>query len=629
MSNSLFAFAAVIGFAAAISTAAKQQGKPFDPMPANERELYRFDLKKNFYADDAAWQRDMDGARARIAAIEAYKGRVLESPATLLRVLDAKRGCEDLLEKLYAYGEFTNAVDTKNRKYMDAYQELRAEAGARASFFAVELRSLNSAKLEALLKQEPKLGRYSYVLEAAVRQAPHVLSEKEESLLATLGPALSSWEPALFQLSFDRTAFPEIAASGASRNVHRDYATLLKDPDRAVREKAFHDYYQKLRELSDLAGFALLKEMQANNAVSKLHGFSTYYHEALFNAYLDRPELDNLYSQIEANLPLYHQYLNLKMNRLATDMGVRKVEIWDMDIAPKNSSEPRFTADEGCRIGLQACSVLGDEYTRELGKLLDPKNGRLDIAGGPNRGQGAFCEGNFAYFMDNYQGYLDDVATLVHESGHAIHYQLVLNHQGSLYFGDGPAYMTESFATFNEWLFRDQLLKTLKDDGAKRAVRSHVLDEMMALWEIARRAKFEMVSYDRVASGEITGAKGFDNACEDTGLKYDPFFARYPELDVHWMRKHHYWDVPGYYFNYVLAHVLALTYYQRYLEDPAGFPKKYVAMVSQGFDRPAEALLKDFLNIDLQDPKLLQGVFTIMQKQIKLVEEEGAAAAKR
>ncbi len=626
MNNAVFAFVVALGLALTVAAPSQELGKPFNPLPGKERELYCFDLKKNFYASDAAWQGDLAKARAQVEALQGFKGRLLESPATLLAALDARRESEDLLIKLYAYGEFTSAINTKERKSMDAYEALRAEADARESFFAVELRSLNARKLEALLKQEPKLSRYRFVLEAAVREAPHVLSEKEESLLATLGPALSSWEPALFQLTFDRTKFPEIEASGALRNLHRDYSTLMKDPDRSTREKAFHEYYKKLRELSDLSGFALAKEMQANNEVSKLHGFPTYYHEALFDAYLSRAELDNLYGQIEAELPLYHQYLDMKMERAARGLGLERAEIWDMDMPAKGAPELRFTADEGCREGLAACGVLGDEYSRELGKLLDPKNGRLDIVGGPNRGQGAFCEGNFAYFMDNYQGYLDDVATLVHESGHAIHHQLVLNHQGSLYFAEGPAYMTESFATFNEWLLRDHLLKTLKDEGARRAVRSQSLDEMMVLWEIARRAKFEMVSYDRVAAGEITDAAGFDKACEDTGLKYDPFFARYPEMEVQWMRKHHYWDVPGYYFNYVLAHILALTYYQRYLDDPAGFPKKYIAMVSQGFDRPAEDLLKDFLAIDLKDPKVLEGVFAMMKRQMAEVKADGGTA---
>ncbi len=626
MSETLFALVVALGLAVTMAAPAQEQKKPFDPVPENERNLYRFDFKKNFYADDAAWQADMAKARSQVEAIQGFKGRLLESPATLLKALEARRESEDLLIKLYAYGEFTSAVDTKNRKYMDAYETLRAEADARESFFAVELRSLDAAKLEAMVKREPKLSSYRFVLEAAVREAPHVLSEKEESLLAELGPALSSWEPALFQLTFDRTAFPKIEASGAERSLHLDYSTLMKDPDRSVREKAFREYYKQLGELSDLAGFSLVKEMQANNEVSKLHGFPTYYHEALFDAYLSRGELDNLYGQIEAELPLYHQYLDMKMDRAAKSLGIGRAEIWDMDMPAKGVPELRFTAGEGCREGLAACKVLGDEYSRELGKLLDPKNGRLDIVGGPNRGQGAFCEGNFAYFMDNYQGYLDDVATLVHESGHAIHHQLVLNHRGSLYFSEGPAYMTESFATFNEWLLRDHLMKTLKDEGARRAVRSQSLDEMMVLWEIARRAKFEMVSYDRVAAGEITGAGGFDKACEDTGLKYDPFFARYPEMKVQWMRKHHYWDVPGYYFNYVLAHILALTYYQRYLDDPAGFPKKYIAMVSQGFDRPAEELLKDFLGIDLKDPKVLQGVFAMMKRQMADVRADGAAA---
>jgi oligoendopeptidase F len=229
---------------------------------------------------------------------------------------------------------------------------------------------------------------------------------------------------------------------------------------------------------------------------------------------------------------------------------------------------------------------------------------------------GAFCEGHFGFFMDNYQGYLTNVSTLAHEAGHAIHHQVELNHQESLLFGEGPSYMTESFSMFNEWLLRDHLMKNEKDPELLKSYENDALYEMAYLWELARRAKFEMISYDRVAEGAIQDASGFDRVCLDVGNEYDLFFKNTPELNVHWMRKHHYWSVPTYYINYVVAHVLALTYYQHYLEDPEGFSKNLVAMQAAGFDRPAAQLLKDFLDIDMNDPAVLEGTFRLIRSRL-------------
>ena len=120
-------------------------------------------------------------------------------------------------------------------------------------------------------------------------------------------------------------------------------------------------------------------------------------------------------------------------------------------------------------------------------------------------------------------------------------------------------------------------------------------------------------------------AKGIGAICTDVGKRYDLFFGKAPELEVHWMRKHHYWSVPTYYVNYVVAQLLALKYYQLYQEDPQGFARRYTAMLRQGFDRPAAQLLKDFLGIDLGDPKFLEGTFQMIGKEFDRVKAAGPA----
>lgn len=588
---------------------------PFEPVPEAEKALYRWDLKKNFYADEAAWKADLERARGLVAKMEASRGKLLSSPGALLGYFDQKRTLTDLVVKLYAYGEFRSATNTADRGPFEAYQALVAEVDARTSFARVEIMGLKPETLEAWVKEVPALGAYRYAIGDVVRMAPHTLSEKEEALLANMGPSLTAWQPVLYQMLFDRNAFATVTADGKEYNVFRDFDGLLQNPDPAVREKTFKAYYKSLRELSDLAGFGLLKEMKAYNDEAKLRGFDTYYNQTLFERYLTRPQVDNLYSQIESHLDLYRAFQEWKVARIASERGLKSPAIWDYELSLGGVEPPRFTAKQGSDLILAALSPLGPEYSAELGKLLDPKNGRLDIVGGPNRDQGAFCEAYYGYFMNNYQGLLGDVGTMAHEAGHAIHHQLDFNRNKTLFFTDGPGYMTESYAMINEWLLRDHLFKTTKDPELLKTYRKDALNEMMYLWELARRAQFEMLTYDGAAAGKISDSKGIDRISLEVGKRYDIFFGNTAELDVHWMRKHHYWSVPTYYVNYVVAHLLALKYYQLYQDDPKGFAEKYTAMVRNGFDRPASQLLKDFLGIDLGDPKFLEGTFQMMKNE--------------
>ncbi len=598
--------------------AAAPQNGSFDPLPGAQRTLYKFDLVK-MYADQAAWDADAAKVRALAAELESLRGKLLASPGNLLAAMEIQSKAEDVITKLYAYGEFRRAVNTEDSGPYEAYERLRAEYDARTSFFESELKGLKEEKLEAFLKAEPKLVPFRYLLEDTVRMAPHCLPEDQEALLSKLGPDLTSWQPALFQLTFRRTPFPKVAADGKEWEAYRDFDALLQNPDRSVRRQAWQGTYSTFEKIADLLAFSLLNEMRTYNEEAKLRGFANYYDDQLFRRYVTRPQLENVFGQIAMRQPIYGAYQTWKAAQIEKSYGLGKAEVWDLELPLKGAEPPRYTAEQGIALVETSLGVLGPEYAKELGLLLDPKNGRIDIAGGPNREQGAFTEGYFGYFMDNYQGLLDNVATMAHESGHAVHHRLVTNTRGSLYLSIGPAYMTESFATFNEWLVRDHLFKTEKDPALLRAYRLSALNDEMALWEVARRADFEMVAYDRVARGQITDQKGFDQACVDTGKKYDLYFATTPDLRLNWIRKHHYWSVPTYYSNYVLAQILALTYYQRYLADPQGFPKKYTAMVANGFDRPASALLKDFLGIDLNDPNLLEGVFKMIDADFKEV----------
>lgn len=614
-----FFLSAVLIFVASILFLPKTMS--FEPFTQEEKNLFRFDLKKNFYQSDKDFESDVKKAKEIIKKIEEHKGKVGSSSKELYELFSLVSDYTDIYYKLYAYGEFKEAINTKDRKAYETYLEVSSEGDSKTAFVKVELQSLSKDKLMQYLKEEPQLSKYEYIINDTLRKSSHTLSKEKEEILSKLAPTRFEWQGVLFQLMFDRTKFDEIEFEGKKYDANRDFEGLIRNPERAIREKTFKSYFSTLESISDVCGFALYNLMKSLNEEANLRGFSTYYEETLFDSYLTKEEIENIFGQLKENALIYNDYQKYKLENAQKRENLIKPQIWDIEIPPTDAEEPRFTASQATETVEKALSVLGAKYLKELNSLLDPKNGRLDIVGGPNRRQGAFTEADFGFFQDNYQGYLSDVSTLAHESGHAIHHRLVsLNKNGAM-FSEGPPYMTESFAIFNEYLLRDYLLKTLKTDKEKRAIIYDQLNEEMYLWELARRAEFEMVSYNKVANQEIKDAEGFNKVCFEVGKKYDIFFETNPELKLLWMRKHHYWTVPGYYKNYVVAQILALKYYELYKKDPAGFAKNYVAMVETGMDREPQKLLKDFLGIDLNDKNLLKDTLQMVKDHFEKIKK--------
>lgn len=75
------------------------------------------------------------------------------------------------------------------------------------------------------------------------------------------------------------------------------------------------------------------------------------------------------------------------------------------------------------------------------------------------------------------------------------------------------------------------------------------------------------------------------------------------------------YEDPTYDINYVYGVLLALKFYEMYTHDPKHFIPRYLALMSNGFDAPPAALLKRFLEIDLNDPRLLSDALRYWQSR--------------
>src|SRR5258706_9079680 len=145
---------------------------------------------------------------------------------------------------------------------------------------------------------------------------------------------------------------------------------------------------------------------------------------------------------------------------------------WDKTFVPKGLKRPQYTNIQSNEIMVKELRPFGTEWNSEWAALLNPNNGRLDIAPGNNRVPGAFAWGFpgsqiSIFYSYNYEGFYNDLSTLAHESGHAVHFQFMGSNKVLPSYTNGPTYFTESFAMFNELLLPDYLYQNEKDHFRK------------------------------------------------------------------------------------------------------------------------------------------------------------------
>jgi oligoendopeptidase F len=81
------------------------------------------------------------------------------------------------------------------------------------------------------------------------------------------------------------------------------------------------------------------------------------------------------------------------------------------------------------------------------------------------------------------------------------------------------------------------------------------------------------------------------------------------------------YEDPFYDANYIYGSLLALNFYEMYSRDAEHFLPRYIALMKSGFGAPPSVLLKRFLDLDINDPRLVSNALRIMEEKVSLLEK--------
>jgi oligoendopeptidase F len=561
----------------------------------------KWNLEKLF-KDDAAWQRAYASFSGAMKAITEFKGRIGESVQILKSVLDTQMKLETELERLAYYAMLRLQENLGDNAAMNNYikiQSLSAEYAALSSFLSPEIQAVAADVMERYLS-DPLLREYRIYLSRLLRYKAHILSEREEALLAPLGELFDTADSAFSALADADMNFGEIETDAGKKPLTQaGYVSFLKSPSRITRKNAYERYYSiydgHKNTIAALYGGSVRQDIYK----ARVRGFKSAREASLFADNVDAEVYDNLIATIHEGLPVLHRYYALRKKILKLD-ELRHYDVY-VPLAEECSRKP-IGYEEGVELIAEALKPLGSEYVNTMKRGL--LGGWVDRYENKGKSSGAFSAGSYSgepYILMNYKEEdIRSLFTLAHEAGHSMHsHYSVANNPFQHY--NYSIFEAEVASTFNEALLFDYLLRESNDEKLKQRLIGERLDDILStLFRQTMFAEYEHLVHKHAENGEAAALDLFRTVYQGLLTQYfGPEMVFEPVSNLECLRIPHFYRA-FYVYKYATGISASLALSRRVLTGGDRERDAYLAFLKSGGSRfPIESL--KLAGVDMAD----------------------------
>lgn len=580
-----------------------------------------WDLTK-IYATDTDFEADFAKVKKEAENFKKYQGKLKENGDTLLEAIKEMFAIQRRLENVYVYASMKNDQDTANAENQAknaTVQKLVAEVSEKLSWFQPELLHLTIEELEEAKKQAPELNEYSQNFREWFEMKDHVLSDKEEALLAGASDIFSAPESTFEILNDADLKFPVMKdENGDDVELSEGiYGKLLESTDRRVRKEAFQNLYKVYRQFRHTFAMTLSSHNRTENYVAKVRNYSTAQEAALANNHIPVSVYDTLINVTNKHLPLLHRYVALRKKLLNLD----EVHMYDLYTPITGEPTLKYTYDEAKEEALKALAVLGDDYLSHVKEAFD--NRWIDVVANQGKRGGAYSGGSYdtaPYILLNWQDTLDNLFTLVHEMGHTIH-SYYTRHNQPYQYGDYSIFVAEIASTTNENLLTQYLLDHFEDKKVRAYVLNHYLDGFKGtVFRQTQFAEFEKWSHEQDAAGKPLTADVISKYYGELNKRYyGPDIFNDDEISLEWAR------IPHFYYNYYVyqyatGFAAATTLAQNILNDNPADTQAYLTYLKSGSSEYPIDIMKK-AGVDMTNEEYLEKAFDVFEKRLNELEK--------
>ena len=577
---------------------------------------------KDMYESDAAWEAELLEIKKLAEEAVKMEGHVAESAQTLLKTLELDATIDEKLSLAYNYAERQYDEDTSNTAHQAMaakIMSMAADISSQLAFIVPEILAVDEAVLEGFYKEQPKLELYRKEVAEIQRVKEHKLSTEMEKLVAmTAEMSRVSYDTFNIMDNADML-FPEVENEDGEtvRITHGRFIALLESANREVRENTFKKYYSTYKQF--LNTYASLYNGQVKQQI--FYAKARKYESTLV-ASVDANNVSpvvyhNLVDTVNKNLDKLHRYVGLRKKCL----GVDELHMYDIYTPMVSGVAKKIPFEEAKETVLKALAPLGEDYVAKVKEGFESR--WIDVYENQGKVSGAYSAGAYGthpYVLLNYNESLDNMFTLIHEMGHAMHSYYSNSTQPYIY-SQYKIFVAEVASTCNEILLLEYLLKNTTDKKERAYLLNHYLDMFKGtLFRQTQFAEYEMRSNEMVEKGESLNA---DNLCElylDINKKYyGEEMISDEEISYEWARiPHFYYDF--YVYQYATSFSAAVAIAHDILREGGSVVEKYKEFLSGGCSEAPVELLKK-VGVDMESPVPIQAALDVMGEVIDELEE--------
>ena len=576
---------------------------------------------QDLFATDDDWRAALAKAKEFIPRITAFRGRLAESGAALLSFFRLDDEISLAFDALVHYAQRRSDEDTRVAAYQEMVSQVTrfaVEIQSAAAFETPELLAISDEDMNRLYAEAPELELYRLNIDRIRRRREHVLSDKEEAILAAAGEMAASPDDIYSMLNDADLKFPDaVDKDGIAHPVtHGTFIPLMQSYDRVLRKSAFDSLYSVYGQFRNTSAATLSAQLKQLLFFANVRKYPSTLDAALDGNEVPTEIYRNLIDAVHRSFAPMYRYVALRKKLL----GVDELHMYDLYVPVVDGVKMKFTFEEAKEIALKALAPLGEDYLNLLREGF--ANGWIDVYENEGKRSGAYSAGArvHPYVLLNFKGTLDDVFTLVHEMGHSIHSYLSNKTQPTAY-QDYVIFVAEVASTCNEALLMEYLLSVTTDKKERAYLINHFLEQFRGtLYRQTMFAEFELAANEMTQRGEGTTAEALCAMYKKLNEQYfGPEMNVDEEISLEWARiPHFYYDY--YVYQYATGYAAAIALSRRILREGEPAMKDYLGFLSGGCSADPITLLRG-AGVDMASPKPIEDATKLFDEMISEMEK--------
>ena len=590
------------------------------PKRSEVKEEYTWDLSAMFVSKEA-WEEQLAVCQSLTGELEAFEGKVTASAKNLLTVLEKSADAEQKLELAFSYAERLFDQDQKNTAHQAMSQRMHTlytDYSSRTAFIVPEILAADTELLEQYLNEEPELALYRGQIKEIQRRKAHSLSAEMEKLVAMTGEMAQVPVQVFSIISNADMAYPQITDENGEtvRLSHGNFVPLEESADRRVRKDAFENFYSVYKQFANTLAGLYNGQVKQQIFYAKARNYPSTLEAAVDANNVPSKVYYNLVETVNKNMDKMHRYVRLRKKCL----GVDELHMYDIYTPIIADVAKKIPFEEAKETVLKALAPLGEDYVSKVKEGFESR--WLDVYENEGKRSGAYSAGAYGthpYVLLNHNDTLDNMFTLAHEMGHAMHSYYSNENQPYIYAGY-KIFVAEVASTCNEILLMEYLLANTEDQKERAYLLNHYLDSFKGtVYRQTMFAEYEMRSNAMVENGENLTAENLCALYLELNKKYyGPDMVSDEEISYEWAR------IPHFYYNfyvyqYATSFSAAVAIAHEILEKGAPAVERYKEFLSGGCSKSPVELLK-MVGINMEEATPIQNALDVFGEVLDEIE---------